>query len=164
MYADFSSALPSAWTSPTAQIDVVEAVPFKADSAFENAREIDGKIALVLRGTVPYREKVERASEAGAAGVVVVNTSDTLEIMTDKEGVYKSEVPVLMIKSSDAARLREHGSALIRDEGKMIIHLSLGFVTWKDSQGMNLLQAIALWLARAVTRSWEYRCRVAANV
>ena len=31
--------------------------------------------------------------------------------------VSESEIPVLMIKSSDATHLREHGSALIRDKG-----------------------------------------------
>ena len=30
----------------------------------------------------------------------------------------KSNIPVLMIKSSDAVRLREHGNALIRGEGE----------------------------------------------
>ena len=57
---------------------------------------------------------VTKAAEAGAVGVIIVNTQDDLEQMTDSGS---SSIPVLIIKSSDAVRLREHGGALIRDAG-----------------------------------------------
>ena len=69
---------------------------------------------LVSRGAVTFVEKVQRASAAGAAAVIVFNTDDELFGM-DGDGEYTSEIPVLMIKSSDAPRLRKHGSALLRE-------------------------------------------------
>ena len=114
IYANFSSALPLDWVSSKAEINVVHVVPFMADSVLENSNELNGNIALMSRdteklkrsrGMVPYWEKVRRASEAGATGVIIVNTADELEDMGDNGSGYKSEIPVLMIKSSDAARL-----------------------------------------------------------
>lgn len=117
MYAKFSSALPLEWTSSTAEIDVIDAVPFMADSVLENGSELQGKIALVSRGAgVTFSDKAKRASEAGAIGVIIVNTEDVLMKVNGEAG-YKSSIPVLMIKPSDAARLREHGGALLRDRG-----------------------------------------------
>ena len=117
-YAGFSCALPSELASSTAEIIAVEAVPFMADSALENVGEIKGNLALVSRGTVPFWEQAKRASEAGAVGVIVVNTNDELMVMGGGDEGSKSNIPVLMIKSSDAVRLREHGNALIRGEGE----------------------------------------------
>ena len=114
--AEFSGALPSESASSTAEIIAVEAVPFMADSALENASEIKGNLALVSRGKVSFQEKATRASEAGAVGIIVVNTGDELMVMEEDDEGFKSNIPVLMIKSSDAMRLREHGSALIRCE------------------------------------------------
>ena len=75
-----------------------------------------GNMVLVLRGVVPFVEEAKRAFEAGAVGVIVVNTDDDLYQMPGDAG-FKSKIPVLMIKCSDAVRLREHGGALIQDKG-----------------------------------------------
>jgi len=142
MYANFSSELPSDWVSSrSAEINVVDAVPFKADWALKNASELKGNIALISSGGTTFAKKVKRASEAGAVGVIIVNTKDRLFKMRGRyqsseipvlglledqaeefkswfnftDTGYKSDIPVLMIKSSDATRLREHGSALIRE-------------------------------------------------
>ena len=125
VYAEFSPALPKGWAS--AEMVVIEAMPFMADSKLENAGELNGNIALVsrdteelelLRSTVSFCEKAKRASEAGAVGVIIVNTTDNLpHSMADDGSGYKSNIPVLMIKPSDVVRLREHGSALILDKG-----------------------------------------------
>jgi len=116
---------------------VVDTVPFLADAVLENVDELSGNIALVGRDTdesqsrtgrkVTYPEKVERAFEAGAVGVIVVNTprggkdGDDLSRMGSDTGNYKSKIPVLMIKSSDAARLRKRGCAVIRDKGAPVV-------------------------------------------
>ena len=62
---------------------------------------------------------VERAEEAGASAIILASTDETFHQMTapDEDAGYKSNIPALMIKSSDAVRLRERGSALIRDKG-----------------------------------------------
>ena len=108
--------LPSGWFS--AELPVVDAVPFEADTDLANQAAIKGNIMLCIRspqrGSTPFVEKVKRASEAGAAAVVIVNTDDAL--MTMVGSGYTSAIPVLMIKSSDAPRLRKHGSALLREE------------------------------------------------
>jgi hypothetical protein len=71
---------------------------------------------LVSRGSVPFVEKVKRASAAGAAAVIVVNTEDEYFDM-EADGDYTSGIPVLMIKSSDAPRLRGLGRVRLRKHG-----------------------------------------------
>ena len=106
--------LPLDWSS--AELPVVDAVPSMADAELENEAAVKGSIMLVTRGAVPFVEKVKRASAAGAAAVIVVNTNDALMAMGEDRSGYTSGIPVLMIKSSDAPRLRNHGSALLREE------------------------------------------------
>ena len=129
IYASFSSTLPSNWISSNAAIKVVGAVPFMADSVLKNAGELKGNIALVsrdteqverARGMISFSEKVTRAAEAGAVGVIFVDTKDHLQRIEGDQG-YKCKIPVLMINSSDSSLLRERGSALIRDQGTLCL-------------------------------------------
>ena len=114
MYANYSPPVPPAWTSSTSKLVVVDAVPFMADSVLENASKLKGNIAIVSQGAdATVVEMATRASEAGAVGIIVVNTDNALCRMIDPD--HKSEIPVIMIKSSDAKRLREQGGACIRD-------------------------------------------------
>jgi len=114
MYAEFSAAAPPEWASSAAGIDVVEAVPFMADADLENANELKGNIALVSRGGGgSFVDKVKRVAEAGATGVIVINI-DEYPFEIPGEDNYKSDIPVLLIKSGDGACLREQGSTLIR--------------------------------------------------
>jgi len=113
-FADFSAALPMEWTSPAAEIDVIDTVTLMADSNLEDI-ELAGKIALVSRGGgVDFVDKVTRVAEAGAVGVIIANFDDgPLRVVAADSG-YKADIPVLTISSRDAARMREHGGALIR--------------------------------------------------
>ena len=129
IYASFSSTLPSNWISSNAAIKVVGAVPFMADSVLKNAGELKGNIALVsrdteqvkrARGMISFSEKVTRTAEAGAVGVIFVDTKDHLQRIEGDQG-YKCKIPVLMINSSDSSLLRERGSALIRDQGTLCL-------------------------------------------
>ena len=113
MYAGISVAVPSEWLSMTAELSVVDAVPFMAESALENVSDVAGNIALVLGGEVHFKLKAKRASEAGAIGVIIVNTEDEVFEASDNISGYECGIPVLMIKSSDASRLREQGGAII---------------------------------------------------
>ena len=105
--------LPSGWSS--AELPVVDAVPSMADAELENEAADKGSIMLVSRGAVPFVQKVKRASAAGAAAVIVFNTDDELIGMAGDDE-FTSDIPVLMIKSSDAPRLRKHGRALLREK------------------------------------------------
>ena len=62
---------------------------------------------------------VERAEEAGASAIIFASIDERFHQMTapGKVAGYTSNIPALMISSSDAVRLRERGSALIRDKG-----------------------------------------------
>jgi hypothetical protein len=65
---------------PAIQAEIVVADPILADAPLNNAAAISGKIALIDRGAVTFDEKITRAREAGAIGVVVVNNqADTVE-------------------------------------------------------------------------------------
>ena len=107
--------LPSGWSS--AELPVVDAVPFEANATLQNEAAIKGNIMLCMRGDTPFFEKVKLGSAAGAAAVIIVNTDDALIEMSDNGSGYTSDIPVLMIKSSDAPRMRNHGSALLRKMG-----------------------------------------------
>ena len=52
IYADWSCALPSEWTSSTVEL-VAISWSSNAGSAIENANELKGNFALLLGGTVP---------------------------------------------------------------------------------------------------------------
>ena len=118
MFAAFSSALPSEWTSSTLNMLVVDAVLFTTEALFENETAVKGKIVLISRlavrkaGFKSWVEPVKGASAIGAVGVIVINTDDALIELANNVG-YNADIPVLLIKSSDAAHLHEHGSAAL---------------------------------------------------
>lgn len=53
--------------------DVAGVPPYEACGVITNEDDIDGKIAVVLRGNCPFVDKVFAAQEAGAIAVIVVN-------------------------------------------------------------------------------------------
>jgi hypothetical protein len=68
-------------------------------SALINADSINGKIALITRGTCTYQTKILNAQAAGAIGVVIVNTSNAATVITGSgPGV---NIPVVMISSTN---------------------------------------------------------------
>lgn len=77
--------------------------PLFADSALEDA---DGDILVVRRGKATFETIAQRAEEANASAVAIVNTSDELNIMPFQSAFV--DIPVVMIKHSV-------GEALIDD-------------------------------------------------
>ena len=63
--------------SSDAEGDICRAVPLTADTDLENKSDLQGKIAVVARGVVPFAEKARRVTEAGAIALIVVNDEDT---------------------------------------------------------------------------------------
>ena len=114
MYADHSSALPLDWASSNAEIKVVDVVFSTDGSVIENADELKGNIALMSDKNAHGNGRT-MAREAGAVACFVVDTYLYARRADDPD--YKSKIPVITIKSSDATRLREQGRALIRDKG-----------------------------------------------
>ena len=142
LYAEFSSKLPKEWSKlpkewckkwPTC----VRADPFTADSAIKNKNKIEGKIMLCSRSDASFEQQAKHAARAGAVGLIVVNTEDNLLKMKSSRtsvraaipaadfssvtntslGRRKSEIPVVMIKSSDHDRVLGAGAFCIKDKG-----------------------------------------------
>ena len=119
-YADFSSVVPSKWTS-SADTTFVDAIFLRPTERSFLKDEIKGTVVII---TVAEAGAVglHAVAEAGAVGVIVVSPDEELKMSLPYKSLglgdataYKSDVPVLMITCSDAERLGENGSALIRD-------------------------------------------------
>ena len=112
MYADFSSAPPPELTSPDNETDVV---------LFKPPFEIEGNITLVYRrADTDFIEVTKQAMDSGAVALVIANDKEDLECIRNvREDGYKSQIPVLMIKPSDAGRLLNAGNGRIRDAGEI---------------------------------------------
>ncbi len=65
-------------------VEVVEADPLDASAPLRNADAVAGRIALVERGAVPLRQKVQTAQRAGAVGVLIVDTSHACDAKFDQ--------------------------------------------------------------------------------
>ncbi len=74
------------------------------DLAPEVAVLLKGKVAFIDRGLVPFSEKVRRAFQAGAIGVVVGNNQPGSPISMGGEGNY--EIPAVMISQALADSLK----------------------------------------------------------
>jgi hypothetical protein len=57
----------------TCSKQLVRVLPRFAESAILNAGQLAGNVAIIERGQVSFVDKVRRAMDAGAVGVVIVN-------------------------------------------------------------------------------------------
>jgi hypothetical protein len=117
--ASWSAPIHTVW-SETA---VVDAVPSKAETALENVALVKENIVLIERGISTWVEKAERASAAGAVAAIIVNYYDEFTPMVGVDG-FVSDIPVLMIKFSDAERLRGQRSARMQSVKECRIDLA----------------------------------------
>ena len=69
-----------------------------------NALELNGKIALIDRGSCPFVDKVKNAQNAGAIAVVIANTEDAVITMGGTDGTIT--IPSLMISKSNGDTLK----------------------------------------------------------
>ena len=93
---------------------VCRAVPFAADAELSNGIQMQGRIAVVQRGVVPFVDKARRAAEAGAVAVVVVNDEEACYRCT-APGVDTSDVkiPVVCVGSRSGPALIDGTSITI---------------------------------------------------
>lgn len=75
------------------------------DYSDEMKAKLKGKIALIDRGEVTFVEKLQRAFDAGAIGVIVANNRDGDPIAMGGEG--KVDLPAIMVKKSFGDILKE---------------------------------------------------------
>lgn len=76
------------------------------DFSDEVKASLKGKVALIDRGAVPFVEKIERAVNAGAIGVVVINNDLSRPIVMGG-GDKKFDIPTIMIGFLTGMELRE---------------------------------------------------------
>ncbi|MFO1460379.1 MAG: S8 family serine peptidase [Verrucomicrobiota bacterium] len=93
---------------------VAAADPLLACDDLTNPEALQGKIALVDRGTCTFVRKIRRAQNAGAVGVLVVNNVDGAPIqMGASEDSSDIRIPALMISRLDGSVLKAQlGSGL----------------------------------------------------
>lgn len=63
--------------------------------------DLNGKIAVVDRGIIPFKEKSDNAKAAGAAGIIIINNEDSY-VATDT-----LSLPAVCVKSSSGAVLKD---------------------------------------------------------
>jgi len=82
--------------------------PTLACETIANADEVAGNIAMIDRGLCFFEEKAKNAEAAGAIAVIICNYEDGLVSMGGVGDVDDPDIPVIMLKSSDCARIRQY--------------------------------------------------------
>ena len=83
--------------------EVIAADPIEACGPLANASAIQGKIALIRRGSCNFAEKASKAEEAGAIAVILMNNSPGDPFTAGGAGNIR--IPVLMISQDDGRAL-----------------------------------------------------------
>lgn len=73
------------------------------DLTAEEKAALAGKVALILRGKVPFTEKLQRAFDAGAIGAVVYNNEPGKPIPMGGDG--KVDIPAIMVSQALGMKL-----------------------------------------------------------
>ncbi len=105
----FSSLFPSLELPPLmGELVLVEDTdasgdPLDACDAVANAGDIDGKIAVIRRGSCTFVIKVEAAEAAGAIGVIIVNNvaDDPINLGIGQDDETDATIPAGMISQAD---------------------------------------------------------------
>lgn len=111
--AAFGPLLRSDFTGNIVEVFSMDFDPSLGCSEFFNANQINGNIALISRGECAFEQKVRNAEEAGATGVIIVNTEDNVLVMGGVDTLTDPSIPAILVPSSAGAQLR---SALDSDE------------------------------------------------
>ena len=87
--------------------DVVYAIPHNGSTAFTNAAQVAGHIALIDRGTVTFTVKAENAMAAGAVGIIIADNrpEDPITQATD-DADPPVNVPDVMITQDDGNTIK----------------------------------------------------------
>ncbi|HVK62390.1 MAG TPA: S8 family serine peptidase [Bdellovibrionales bacterium] len=74
------------------------------DLSDEAKAKLNGKIAFIDRGVVPFADKIRRAQQGGAIGVVVANNQPGAPLAMGGDGEY--EIPGIMVTKDFADKLK----------------------------------------------------------
>jgi hypothetical protein len=109
------------WSSdPNRRLDnipIVQAVPKMAEYDLDNAAEVKGKVVAIIRGQVNFADKVGRAVDAGAVGVIVINNDEQspheLIVMGDPENQAPEggfDIPAVAVSHSVGRSMIKNGN------------------------------------------------------
>lgn len=114
------------------------------------SNDVAGKVVIAERGTCTFHHKAHIAQEAGAVGLIVINTSDDY-INTTVNGDRTVEIPVVSISQSegqgltavvDAATRRNPATLTLTDQTVTVPNpqagLVSGFSSWGTVGGSSL--------------------------
>ncbi len=89
--------------------------PEHADKELRNAEQLKGKVAVVKGGFSNFSEKAQRAQNAGAVAVVIINTDSTLFTASAGDDVHTSAVtiPALMVAADSVSTLLAQGGSRV---------------------------------------------------
>ena len=95
---------------------IVATDPARAEAPLANAAGLRSKLALTVRGECAFTGKAERAAEAGAVALIVVNNEpgDVPISPADPDNMYKGSVPVLGVSASVGERLAAAAECCLR--------------------------------------------------
>lgn len=105
-----SEAIEGAITKPLAEVTELKGEIIYlglADADFESPikEQIKGKVAFIDRGKVAFADKIKRAQENGAIGVVVANNADGDAFVMGGDGEFT--IPGVMIAKKDGDLIKE---------------------------------------------------------
>ena len=109
---DFYEAVEAAFTKKLEDAGeiagrVVYADPPRACEDLKNAGALKGNIAMIDRGVCFFLDKIQRAMDAGAVAVIVVNNEGGPPIAMGTPG-GKVDIPAMMITRRAGKKLKEH--------------------------------------------------------
>merc|ERR1711871_176606 len=65
--------------------ELILADPADASSSLRNWKELNGRVAVVLRGNVPIHAKLQRIQHSGAVGAIIVDTTGKCDTAFDSK-------------------------------------------------------------------------------
>jgi MYXO-CTERM domain-containing protein len=107
--AEGSFSFPLAMSGPITG-KLVPTVPAIACGDLQNAADLAGHIAYIERGDCYFVDKVQRAADAGALAVVVVDNVEQDEPFSMGGDGSQKPIPAVMIRNADGAILTPHFS------------------------------------------------------
>ncbi|MEN9734903.1 MAG: hypothetical protein RLZ45_2898, partial [Verrucomicrobiota bacterium] len=110
----------------TLEAPLVAAEPIDACGPLSNPERLRGAFALVQRGVCPFFDKAQRAFEAGAVGVVIMNNVSGEPFTPGGSG--ELPIPVVMVSQADGLAMKEAylsgETVILRMEASIVFELT----------------------------------------
>ena len=101
------------------------------------ANDVSGKIAIIDRGSCTFGTKIQNAQDAGAVGVLVVQSQAGDPTSMGGDGVHAPTIPAAMVSKADGAILEAHDGAQITVDGTVIKEII--------TDGQDILASFSGW-------------------